>query len=200
MRARSRFHIDIPPNELRVQVSDTFTREPLPGATVKLEAMEVLWPTRVAFTTTDKAGPEGNVVWTGVPVREIHIKVSHAGYDKRDVEPFTMERRGQRTIDVQLVPLRGTRGTIVSDRPFDRAIVTWYSPAGYETERADIGADGTFVYANRHPSEETMTVVSASHPLWVLRAPATEGRASISLRFPTGPVACSTSGSPRRSA
>lgn len=188
MRPRARFDIDIPVNELAVHVNDTFTRESLPGATVKLEAISISMPPRVVFTSTVAAGDDGNVVWSAVPVRELHLTVSHAGYETRKVDTFTMPESGRHELDVQLLPLRGTRGRIVSDRPFESAAVVWFSPAGSEIERADLAADGTFVYANRHTPDETMAVVSASHPLWVLRAPATEGRESLSLRFPGAPA------------
>ena len=102
---------------------------------------------------------------------------------------FTMVRSGTHTVDAQLVPRRGTRGRIVSDRPFDTAMVMWFSPTGSETEHAELAADGTFVYMNWHTPDETMAVVSASHPLWVLRAPATERRQSLSVRFPDAPTA-----------
>lgn len=188
MRPRARFDIDIPANELNVHVSDTFTREPLPGAVVKLESMAVLRPPRVVFSTKGAADEEGNVVWTGLPVRETHLTITHAGYEKRVIEPFSMEKRGMKTVDVQLLPLRGTRGKIVSDRAFDSGMVLWFSPAGAETERAELSADGTFVYASSHTAEETMALVSASHPLWVLHAPATGRRESITLRFPSAPA------------
>jgi hypothetical protein len=189
IRPFGRFNIDIPANELTLHVNDTFTREALPGATVKLEAMSVLRPPRVVFTTTETADEQGNVVWTGVPIRELRLTVSHTGYEKRVLEPFTMPGSGTHAIDAQLVPLRGTRGKIVSDRPFDSAMVVWFSPTGSETERADLAADGTFVHLNWHTAEETLAVVSASHPLWVLRAPASERRQSLTLRFPDAPAA-----------
>jgi hypothetical protein len=188
VRPRSRFDIDIPANELTIHVSDTFTREALPGATVKLEAMAVLRWARVVFTTTSTANEQGDVVWTGVPVRDLQVTVTHAGYDNRSLEPFTMPRRGKHAVDAQLVPLRGTRGKIVSDRPFDNGAVVWFSPGGSETERAELAPDGTFVYANQHMPDETMTVISASHPLWVLRAPATERRQTMTLAYPNTPA------------
>ena len=189
MRPRTRFNIDIPDNELIVNVTDTFTSEALPGATVKLEAMSIRRPPRVVFTATEKANDEGRAVLISVPVRELHLTVEHPGYEKKRIAPFTMPERGNHTVDAQLVPLRGTRGRIVSDRPFESAVVVWFSPTGSETERADLAADGTFVYTNWHTPDETMAVVSASHPLWVLRAPATGRRETITLRFPDAPPA-----------
>ena len=188
MRPNMRFDIDIPLNELVVHVNDTFTREALPGAMVKLEAMAVRQP-RVALTNTHAADEQGNAAWTGVPIRELHLTVTHAGYEKRKVDPFTMPRSGRHEVDVQLLPLRGTRGRIASNKPFDSGVVMWFSPSGSESERADLAADGTFVYQNSHTPDETMAVVSASHPLWVVRAPATGRRESISLRFPDAPAA-----------
>ncbi len=188
MRPRARFNIDIPANELVIHVNDTFTRESLRGATVKLEAMAMARSDRVVFSATEMSDERGNAVWSGVPLRELRITVTRAGYEKRSIEPFTMLESGKQTVDAQLVPLRGTHGKIVSDRPFDSGVVVWFSPTGSETERADLAADGTFVYTNWHTRDETMAVVSASHPLWVLRAPATERRQSISLRFPNAPA------------
>jgi hypothetical protein len=124
-----------------------------------------------------------------VPVRELHLTVRHAGYEPRKVDPFTMPKSGKHTVDVQLVPLRGTRGKIESSRRFDSGFVIWYSPTGSETDRAELAADGTFVYTNWHTPDETMAVVSASHPLWVLRSPATERRQGISLRYPDAQAA-----------
>lgn len=187
IRPGARLDLDIPANELTVQVSDTFTTERLQGATVKLEAMAKSRP-RVVYTKTDTSGEDGNVVWKGVPVRELHLTVTLAGYEKRRVAPFTMLERDNHTVDVQLVPLRGTRGQIVSDRRFDNAQVVWFSPTGSETERADVAPDGTFVFTNWHTPEETMAVVSASHPLWIQRAPAIERRQNLTFRFPAAPA------------
>ena len=189
MRPRARFDIDIPGNELEVQVRDTFTTEALAGATVKLDAMSMRPPPRVVFTTTRTAGDDGIATLSAVPMREIRLTISHAGYETRKIDPFTMPKRGRHKVDAQLVPLRGSRGKIVSDRPFVSGTVMWFSPAGSETERAELAADGTFVHTNWHTPDETMAVVSASHPLWVLPAPATERRQSIGLRFPDAPSA-----------
>jgi hypothetical protein len=188
MRPRTRYDIDIPANELTVQMTDTFTREALPGAVVKLEALAVL-DQHVVYTTTGSANEEGKVAWPGVPVRELRLTVTHAGYEKRVVPRFSLTKSETKTADVQLVPLRGSRGRIVSDRSFERAAVLWFSTIGAETERAELAPDGTFVYSRLHPPEETMAVVSASHALWVLHAPATERRESISLAYPNAPVA-----------
>lgn len=184
IRPGMRLDIDIPVNELKVHVSDTFTTEALANAEVKLEAMAKSRAPRVVHTKTATSGENGNVVWTSVPVRELHLTVTLAGYEKRRVEPFTMVESGSHTVDVQLVPLRGTRGRIVSDRRFDNAAVVWFSPTGTETERADVAPDGTFVFTNWHTPDETMAVVSASHPLWVQRMPGTARRETLTVRFP----------------
>jgi len=187
MRHRGRFDVDIPANELIIQVTDTFTREALPGAKVELEAFSILRPHRVVYTATGTADERGRVVWEGVPVRRLHLTVSHTGYEKQRIQPFTMPEKGKHPIDAQLVPMRGSRGKIVSDVPFENGYVSWYSSAGSRTETAELSADGTFVYGNRHTADETMTVVSTSHPLWVLHAPDTDRREAISLRFPDVP-------------
>lgn len=190
VRPGTRFNIDIPANELAVHVNDIFTREALPGAAVKLEAMSKRPPhLNAVYTTTDTSGEHGDVRWAHVPIRVLRLTVTLPGYEKRVVEPFTMLESGRHDVDVQLVPVRGTRARIVSDRPFDNAVVIWFSPTGSETERADLAPDGTFVHTNWHTPDETMAVVSASHPLWVLRAPSTERRQSITLAFPSASVA-----------
>jgi hypothetical protein len=187
-RRSSRHNIDIPANVLEVQVSDTFTRESLDGALVKLEAYALLRPSRVVFTTTREAGQGGIVTLPAVPVREIQLTVSHPGYDTRRIERFTMPKSGTHTIDAQLVPQRGTRGKITSERAFEKGEVVWYSPAGSQTERAELAPDGTFVYQNWHTAEETMVVIAASHPLWVMRAPELARHQSLNARFPDAPV------------
>lgn len=188
VRRNARFDIDIPANELTIAVSDTFTRMPLPGSTVRYVVMSLALPrrplvTRVLATGNDD-GSEGGVVITSVPEREIRLAVSHPGYEKQDVEPFSMSKTEKKTVDVQLVPLRGSRGKIVSQRPFESGTIFWFSSAGTETERADLAPDGTFVYARSHEPDETMTVVSLSHPVWTLRAPRVDRRQTVEVRFP----------------
>jgi hypothetical protein len=188
MRAGARFNIDIPDNELTVHVTDTFTRELLAGAVVKLEAMSVLRPPRVVLETKGVANEQGTLVWPAVPVRELHLTVSHAGYQPQRIAPFSLTKSEKKSVEVQLVPLRGTRGKIVSDRPFENASVAWFASGGSMTEWVELAADGTFVIANRHAADETMAVLSTSHPLWVLRAPAVAGRESLSVNFPIAPA------------
>ncbi|HEX8617071.1 MAG TPA: hypothetical protein VF911_05770, partial [Thermoanaerobaculia bacterium] len=188
IRPLLRFDIDIPDNELTLRMSDTFTREPLGGAIVKLEAMSVLRPPRVVYETKSVADERGSVVWSGVPVRELHLTVSLTGYQTQRIPPFSLTKSEKKSLDVQLVPLRGTRGKVVSERPFENASVAWFSSGGSMVEWVDLAADGTFVYVNRHGVDETMAVLSTSHPLWVLRAPVAAGRETISVTFPVAPA------------
>lgn len=187
LRPKSRFDIDVPANELVIRVTDTFTREALNGAAVKYEVMS-LRGAAVVLQGTTIAGTEGSVSMKAVPAREIRLVVSHPGYQKQTVPLFTMPKRDTKTIDIQLVPLRGNQGRITSDHPFDSGVVVWFSERGRETERADLAPDGTFVYSNWHTPDETMTVVSLSHPLWVLRSPAIDRREAIALQFPKAPL------------
>jgi hypothetical protein len=190
MRHGARFNVDIPANELTIRVRDTFTGEALPGAKVELDALSILRPPRVVYTTTQTADERGIVVWRGVPIRTLHLRVSHTGYEKLAIKPFTMPDSGTHAVDAQLVPMRGSRGKIVSAVPFENGSVMWFSSAGSRTESAELSEDGTFIYMNRHTPDETMAVVSTSHPLWVLRAPDTDRRETISLRYPDAtPVA-----------
>jgi hypothetical protein len=182
-RRNARFDIDIPANELTITVSDTFTRMPLPGSTVRYTVMSLPLPRRPLVTRVLTTA-EGGVVITSVPEREIRLTVSHPGYEKKNVEPFSMSRTEKKTVDVQLVPLRGSRGKIVSQRPFESGTIFWFSSSGTETERADLAPDGTFVYARSHEPHETMTVVSLSHPVWTLQAPRVDRRQTVEIRFP----------------
>jgi hypothetical protein len=194
MRGRSRYDVDIPANKLTLTVTDTFTREPLGGSTVKYEVMSKIYRQRVVMEEKILTDGDGRMVMEGVPVREIHLTVSHPGYQKQELEAFTMPKRDEKEIDVQLVPLRGNNGKILSERAFENGVVVWYSAAGSETERADVDADGTFIYMNEHAPDETMAVVSRSHPLWVSHSPQVERHQAIKVRYPNAPVRNATVG------
>lgn len=187
MQPHTRFDIDIPDNELTVEVSDTFTRERLRGATVRYQVMSLRRPPRVVLEGKWVTAEEGRVVQKSVPPRELRLTVTFPGYEKKIVEPFSLTRSETRTVEVQLMPLRGNHGKIRSNQPFDNGSVAWFSPGGSETERVELAVDGTFIYSNWHTADETMCVVSSSHPLWVLRSPAVERRETIELRYPDAP-------------
>jgi len=188
MRPNARYNVDIPANKLVLSVTDTFTREPLRGSTVKYEVMSKLQRRGVVMQETVLTDGDGRFVMEGVPVREMHIAVSHPGYQRQELEAFTMPARDEKELDVQLVPLRGNNGQILSERAFEYGAVVWYSAGGSETERADLAPDGTFVYMSSHMPDETMAVVSLSHPLWVLRSPEVERHEAIKIRFPAAVV------------
>ncbi|HYI12122.1 MAG TPA: carboxypeptidase-like regulatory domain-containing protein [Thermoanaerobaculia bacterium] len=191
LRPRSRYDVDIPDNALTIDVTDTFTRMPLPGAVVNLEIFSKLMPRQRVLerrlTTEADQGGAALATFVAVPEREVVVTVSHAGYQKQTLEAFTMHVRGERRMDVQLVPLRGSQGRIVSPRPFDGGSIHWFSAAGEETERAELWPDGTFVYANSHAPDETMAIVSRSHPLWALRAVSAARGQTLEIPFPEVP-------------
>lgn len=184
-RRGSRLDVDIPANELTITVNDTFTREPLAGAAIRMDVMTVALPRRpTAASRTLKSGEiddgESRVVVRAVPPdHDVILQVTHPGYQKQTVDPFSLTRSETKEVHIQLVPLRGTPGKIVSQRPFHDAVVVWYAPSGNELERADVAPDGTFVTPAQHGPSETMAVVSTSHPLWVAR-----GTKSTTLQFP----------------
>lgn len=188
--AYSRFDIDIPDNTLAINVTDTFTQMSLPAATLRYVVMSKRFPKRPVITRvlTPDEHAHGRSVLKAVPEREIHLTVSHGGYEKYIVKPFTMPKSEKKTIDVQMVPLRGSRGRIVSPVPFDDGSLGWYTPEGKGIEQVDLGPDGTFVYERSHEPGETMVVVSRSHPLWIFRAPAVDPRKTLEIRFPDAPV------------
>jgi hypothetical protein len=191
---RTRFDIDIPDNSLTINVVDTFTTMPLPAATLKFVVMSLRVRPRVPVLTRDISqsddGDEpgkhvaGQFVIKEVPERELHLTVSCPGYKRKDIEPFSMTRSEKKRIDVDLVPLGGSEAKVVSTRPFENGTIFWFSSAGVETERADLAPDGTFHFEKTHYRDETMTIVSLSHPLWILRAPAVERATPLQVRFP----------------
>lgn len=186
VRPFSRFDIDVPDNSITLDITDTFTQMTLRAATVRYEVMSKLMPRRPVVTRTLTA-EDGRFVIKYVPEREIRLTVSHPGYVKHPVEPFTMSKSEHKVIDVQLMPLRGTRGRIHSPMPFDEATITWHRPSG-RGETIEVASDGTFAYESVHEAGEIMTVVSRSHPLWVFRMPAIGPKQSLDLRFPDGPA------------
>jgi hypothetical protein len=191
----ARFDIDIPDNVLTVTVVDTFTRMPIGTATVRYAVMSARMPripvlTRVLTHADSDAAErasesgEGRFVVKAVPPREIRLQVSNTGYKTQDVDPFTMTKSDKKDIEVQLVPLGGSQGKIVSQLPFANGAIFWSSAAGVQTERADLAPDGTFFFEQVHYRGETMTVVSLSHPLWITPAPSVERARPLEVAFP----------------
>jgi hypothetical protein len=190
---RTRFDIDIPDNTLTVNVIDTFTQRPLPAAMLKCVVMSKRKPLRPVLTrdvSQSEAGDEpgkrvaGQFVIRDVPERELRITITCPGYKKKEIDPFSMTKTEKKVIDVDLVPLGGSEAKILSAHPFEAAAIFWFSSAGVETERADLAPDGTFHFEQTHYRDETMTVVSLSHPLWILRAPPVERATPLQVRFP----------------
>ncbi|HEV7484963.1 MAG TPA: hypothetical protein VGQ65_04730 [Thermoanaerobaculia bacterium] len=185
---RTRFDIDIPDNSLTMTVVDTFTQMRLPGAKLKYVVMSLRTPRRPVLThdigQSDLGGAEGLFGIREIPERELRLTVSCPGYKKKDIEPFSMTRSEKKHIDVDLVPLGGSEAKVLSTRPFENGTIFWFSSAGVETERADLAPDGTFHFEKTHYRDETMTIVSLSHPLWILRAPPVEKATPLQVRFP----------------
>jgi hypothetical protein len=190
---KKRFDIDIPDNALTVTVVDTFTQMPLPAAMLKYVVMSKRKPPRPVYTR-DVGQGEGDepgkraarrfIIDAVPPDRELRLTVSCRGYKQKEIDPFSMTKSEKKDIDVALVPLGGSEAKIVSARPFEAGTIFWFSSAGVETERADLAPDGTFHFERTHYRDETMTVVSLSHPLWILRAPPVEKATPLQIRFP----------------
>jgi len=191
---RARFDIDIPDNSLTITAVDTFTLMPLPAATLKYVVMSLTVRPRRPVLTRDVSQSDdrdepgkhvaGQFVIKEVPERELRLTISCPGYKKKEIEPFSMTRNETKHIDVDLVPLGGSEARVVSTRPFENGTIFWFSSAGVETERADLAPDGTFHFEKTHYRDETMTIVSLSHPLWILRAPQVEKATPLQVRFP----------------
>ncbi len=192
MAPKSRFDIDIPDNTLTVTVVDTFTQRPLPTATLKYVVMSLRgrFPLVTRDVSQSDEGDEpgkhvaGQFVIRELPERKLFLTVSCPGYKKKEIDAFTMTKSEKKEIDVDLVPLGGSEAKVISARPFANGMIFWFSSAGAETERAELAPDGTFHFEQTHYRDETMTVVSASHPLWILRAPPVEKATPLQVRFP----------------
>jgi hypothetical protein len=189
---RTRFDIEIPDNRLTVTVVDTFTQRPLPDAALKYVVLSRRgrFPLITRDVSQSGAGEEpgrqvaGQFVIEGVPERELRLTVTCPGYKKKELDPFSMTRSEKKEIEVDLVPLGGAEAKILSARPFANGTIFWFSATGVETERAELAPDGTFHFEQTHYRDETMTVVSISHPLWILRAPPVERATPLQVRFP----------------
>jgi hypothetical protein len=190
--ARTRFDIDIPDNTLTVTVVDTFTQRPLPTATLKYVVMSLKgrFPLLTREVSQSDEGDEpgkrvaGQFVIKGLPERKLYLTVNCPGYKKKEIDAFTMTKSEKKQIDVDLVPLGGSEARVISSRPFANGMIFWFSSTGAEMERAELAPDGTFHFEQTHYRDETMTVVSSSHPLWILRAPPVEKATPLQVRFP----------------
>jgi len=136
---------------------------------------------RVPVVTTNFTDPK--FLMRGIPERQLRIEVTASGYKKKDIEPFTMGRSENKELEIQLEPVSGRQGMLISSHPFQNATIFWFSGVS-EIERADVASDGTFTFDADHYRDETMTVVSASHPLWITRPPQAERSRTMEVRFP----------------
>jgi hypothetical protein len=193
-RPRGRIDIDIPRNELIIHVIDTFTRHTIPRASVRYSVISKLLPPRPIIVrelvSIGSSSPSyersGGLSIKEVPDRQIRLTVHSGGYEKLEVPPFRVADGETKRMEIELLPLRGTAGRIVSDRPFGNATLLWVDSSGRETERTDLAPDGVFVAANAHEADERMAVVSQSHPLWVTRSPKIDRGREIAVPFPDG--------------
>lgn len=192
MRRGARYDIDIPANLLTLRVVDTFTRMRLDHAVVHCSVMSASFPRRVVLTTTLKRDPksrDSDFVLRSVPERDLRIEVTHPGYKKKELAPFSLTRNETKEIEVELMPLSGAEGRVVSSKPFENATIAWFTADGAETERADLAPDGAFYFERLHGTDETIAIISSSHPLWVLRSPQPRRAEPLQLMFPaTAPV------------
>ncbi|HEY8181808.1 MAG TPA: hypothetical protein VII32_06175 [Thermoanaerobaculia bacterium] len=184
VRPNGRFDIDIPDNALTITVIDTFTRAPLPGATLHLVVMSLSRRAPVLMRNLGLKEDDARLVLRGVPVRELRIDVTNNGYKKKQLDPFSLTKSEKKEIEVQLEPLAARQGKIVSGRPFKGATLFWFAASGAEIERADVAPDGTFEFGMDHFRDETMTLVSVSHPLWITRPVSVSRGRILELRFP----------------
>ena len=169
---------------------DTFTRELLPAARVDYQIMSLRMPHRPILKGKLTSGEDGTFRLESVPERELRFQAIHTGYRRQTVPPFSLTASEVKELEIQLVPLRGRPAKISSAVPFADAVIYWHSSRGLMTERVDVDPDGTFFYEGDHSPDETMSIVSSSHPLWVSRSPAIERHRQLQIRFPdAAPVA-----------
>jgi hypothetical protein len=181
--AMRRFDLDVPENLLRIVVVDTFTRETLPSARLRYEIMSLRAPRRPVVKGEISVDDYATFEMRGLPERELRLTVSHRGYRKQAVPPFSITKSETKEIDVELVPLTGSQGKIDSLHRFGDATIHWLTAEGRSIESADVEADGSFFYDKPHDRSETLIVVSSTHPLWVTCSPAT-GKSPLQLRYP----------------
>jgi hypothetical protein len=180
-----RFDIDIPDNSLTLTVIDTFTRAAVRSATIRLVVMSLSGRGPV-MSRKMEPDDEGRLALRGLPQRELRIEVSRSGYRTKELAPFTLGKTENKEIEVQLEPVSGMQAKLVSARPFRSAIIYWFSASGSEIEHAEVDPDGTFAFDANHYRDETMTVVSLSHPLWIARPPSAARGRVLEIRFPDG--------------
>lgn len=198
LRPKARYDIDIPDNLLKIAVVDTFTHAALPAASLHYTVMSLRVPRRpvlkreVRALQTNGAGAD-RLDMSDVPVfairnvppeRPIILEVSCRGYKTQKLDPFSLTKSETKSIAVELVPVNGSGARIVSARRFDHATLYWFSPEGNETEREEVADDGTFTYEGPHYRNESMVLVSRSHPLWIVHAPTAERRKELQIAFP----------------
>jgi hypothetical protein len=193
---QARFDIDIPGNLLKIRVIDTFTHAALPSPSLHYVVLSKQLPRRPVLTrdfkTEPKQGRSENVtddepafaIRSVPPDRPLVLEVSCHGYKTQKLDEFSLSKSETKSIDVELVPVQGDRAKVVSSRRFDRAMLYWYSPDGTETGHAEVDPDGTFVSEGTHYRNESLVLVSKSHPLWILHAPVVERRKPLQLAFP----------------
>jgi hypothetical protein len=181
-----RLNVDIPDSELTIDVEDTFTHERIAGATLSYDVMSKMVPKRPVIRAKVQTTADAPVRIEHLPERELRILVSAPGYEKNALPPFSMSAHEKRTIDVQLLPLRGTEAKLVSAQAFESATIMWLGPRGIE--EVDVAPDGAFIDAGTHGGQ-VMVVVSANHPLWITRMPQRARREKLEIRFPDGATA-----------
>ena len=179
-----RLDVDIPDNELTIEVEDTFTHERINGATISYDVMSKREPKRPVVRSRIKTTAEAPVRIAYLPERDLQTSVSAAGYERSNVPTFSISKSEKRSLDVKLVPLRGTEARLISREAFENATIMWFvSPS--RVDRAEVTPDGAFTYEGGH-DDQLMAVVSASHPLWISRMPQTSRREAVEIRFPDG--------------
>ena len=182
LRRNARFDIDIPDNSLTITIIDTFTRMSVTKANVRLQIMNKT--ARLPVVTTNFS--DAKFQMREIPERELRIEVTASGYKKKNVDSFSIGRTENKELEIQLEPVSGRQGLLISSHPFQNATIFWFSASGSEIERADVAPDGTFAFDADHYRDETMTVVSASHPLWITRPPQAERSRTLEVHFPDG--------------
>lgn len=185
----TRFDIEIEPNVVSVNVVDAGTSKPVPEAAVDMNVRRRDRSDAVQFGgELGKADETGSFEITDLPPsREIEVCASRDDYHRRCAERFTLGKVREMSLTIALERAKARTG-----RVFHPAVgggnVTWYSADGRRLESAQLAADGSFSYKQRHAAGEVVSVVSAGAPLLMLRQPHLRDDEPFNIEYPSAPV------------
>lgn len=187
------YDVDIPENEVSVDVADKKSCAPVQGATIRLAAA---MPDDQSKRAMHFAGPadgpnktdENGHVTIG-PVltnRELLICAEQDDYLTGCAERFTM-KEASKSIRIELEKSLKLRGLVSVGVALEKAMamVVWFTPSGEIDEMVrKIAPDGTFVYTKAHAEGQVAAFISAVTPLYVFLQPHLDDGEIFQIAFP----------------